>query len=96
MSKLTPYGKAIRKLRIDRGILLYDMAKALDVTSTYLCGVEFGRNKANLDLVNKASSLFGLDKDAAKELHILANLSNTLIWNSLASTLPSGTAFNLL
>ena len=42
---LTEFGKFSRKLRIDNGELLKDMAKKLGVTSAYLSAVEIGRRK---------------------------------------------------
>ena len=42
---LTDFGKMLRKLRIDRQILLKDMAQVLDVSSAYLSAVETGKRK---------------------------------------------------
>lgn len=42
---LTNFGKFCRKLRIDNGELLYDMAKRLNVSSAFLSKVENGRAK---------------------------------------------------
>ena len=39
---MTPFGKEIRKRRIDADITLSDMAKALDVPPSYLSAVELG------------------------------------------------------
>lgn len=41
--KLTEFGKFSRKLRIDNGELLKDMAMKLDVTVSYLSAVEIGK-----------------------------------------------------
>ena len=40
---LSPFGKFCRKLRLERGELLLDMAKKLQVQSSYLSSVEVGR-----------------------------------------------------
>lgn len=40
---LTPFGKYIRKLRIDHGRILADDANYLQVTSAYLSSVEVGK-----------------------------------------------------
>lgn len=40
---LTPFGKYLRKLRIDRNELMKDMADKLKVTSSYLSAVEMGK-----------------------------------------------------
>lgn len=41
--KLTEFGKFSRKLRIDNGELLKDMAIKLNVTVSYLSAVEIGK-----------------------------------------------------
>ncbi|CEI72585.1 helix-turn-helix domain-containing protein [Romboutsia hominis] len=41
--KLTEFGRFSRKLRIDNGELLKDMATKLDVTVSYLSAVEIGK-----------------------------------------------------
>ena len=43
MKKLTSFGKFTRKLRIDNGELLKDMALKLGVTPSYLSAVEIGK-----------------------------------------------------
>lgn len=40
---LTPFGRFLRKLRIDHGELLKDMAEKLKVTASYLSAVEVGK-----------------------------------------------------
>ena len=40
---LTKFGYAIREIRIHNGELLYDMARKLRVSSSYLSQVETGR-----------------------------------------------------
>ena len=42
---LTNFGKFCRKLRIDKGELLYDMAQRLKVSSAFLSKVENGKAK---------------------------------------------------
>ncbi|WP_135211886.1 XRE family transcriptional regulator [Vitreimonas flagellata] len=41
--KLTPFGQALRALRIERGLRLLDMAKTLGCSSAFLSAVETGR-----------------------------------------------------
>ena len=43
---ITPFGKSLRNIRMDRGMLLKDMAQDLDVTSSYLSAVEVGKQRA--------------------------------------------------
>ena len=42
---LTSLGKFLRKLRIDRGEILKDMADKLDVTASFLSAVENGKKR---------------------------------------------------
>jgi transcriptional regulator with XRE-family HTH domain len=53
---LTPLGKALRKLRIDRGWLLKDMADGLGMAPSFLSGVETGRKAVPPDFVKKLIS----------------------------------------
>lgn len=52
LTMLTPLGKTIRKLRIDNGLLLKDMAEGIKVTSAYLSAVETGKKSANRKLLS--------------------------------------------
>jgi transcriptional regulator with XRE-family HTH domain len=74
---LTPLGKELRKLRIDDGLLLKDVADALDVSVAWLSAIETGRKTATNDIVNKLANHFGLDTDQRNELHRLAEISRT-------------------
>jgi len=40
---LDKFGKLLRDIRITRSLLLYDMAKTLDISSTELSAIERGR-----------------------------------------------------
>lgn len=64
MSALTPFGIAIRKLRLDKGLRLVDMAQAMGVSSAYLSAVETGRKPIPDGLVTKLSR--GLNWSAAE------------------------------
>lgn len=57
---LTPFGKELRKLRIDRELRLGQMAKMLDVSAAFLSAVETGRKKVPQDMI----------KDIAKKLKL--------------------------
>ena len=50
---ITNLGKELRKLRLDLGITLYDMAKAIDVSSALLSSVETGKKPATKALMDK-------------------------------------------
>lgn len=57
---LTEFGKNLRRLRIDRGLLLKNMADDLEITSAYLSSIENGKRKPSLDLVNKVIDKYKL------------------------------------
>jgi HTH-type transcriptional regulator, competence development regulator len=65
---LTLFGKFCRKLRIDNGELLKDMADKLDVTSSYLSAVENGKRNVPQEWVNKLKDLYSLSLDQYREL----------------------------
>lgn len=56
----TKFGKFCRKLRIDRGELLYDMAKKLQVSSSFLSKVENGKKKPPLEWEKVIIHKYGL------------------------------------
>lgn len=62
--KLSPFGKLVRKGRIEAEITLGEMAKALNVSSAYLSAVETGKRPVSDGLVAEVKRLFkrkGLD-----------------------------------
>lgn len=62
--KLSSFGREARKLRIDGGLLLADMAKYLGKSPSYLSSVETSRKPASPELVEKSIEYFakhGLD-----------------------------------
>lgn len=52
---LTPLGKALRVLRMDRGWLLKDMADGLGWSAAFLSAIETGRKPPPSELVDKVS-----------------------------------------
>lgn len=65
---LTPFGKFSRKLRIDRGELLKDMANNLGVTSAYLSAVEVGKRNIPESWLDKINSMYKLASEEAENL----------------------------
>lgn len=65
---LTNFGKFCRKLRIDNGELLYDMAKRLNVSSAFLSKVENGRSKPPVEWKEYIRSLYVLTQEQVREL----------------------------
>jgi transcriptional regulator with XRE-family HTH domain len=65
---LTLFGKFCRKLRIDNGELLKEMANKLEVTSSYLSAVENGKRNVPQDWSTKIAALYSLDDEQYIEL----------------------------
>lgn len=61
---LTEFGKTLRKLRIDKGLLLKDMAGALSISPAYLSAVETGKKAIPEDFVGRIAKLFDLTKES--------------------------------
>lgn len=55
---ITNLGKELRKLRLDRGITLFDMATEIDVSSALLSSVETGKKPASQALIEKLVSAY--------------------------------------
>lgn len=72
---LTPFGKALRKLRIDRGWLLKGMADGIEVTPSFLSAVEAGRKAIPTGLVEKISKWQPLSPIEKAELERAAAIS---------------------
>ena len=74
---LTPFGKALRKLRIDRGLLLKDMADGINVTPSFLSSVEAGRKAIPSDLIARIDAWRPLSVHEKQELERAERLSAT-------------------
>lgn len=70
---LTPFGRFLRKLRIDQGELMKDMADKLGVTSSYLSAVEMGKKPVPTSWIGTLSEKYPLS--SAVELQRLAEIS---------------------
>jgi HTH-type transcriptional regulator, competence development regulator len=58
---LTSFGVMLRKHRLDRGETLFDMASAIDVSSSFLSAVETGQKRAPEELVQNLIAHLKLD-----------------------------------
>ena len=58
MTPLTPFGKAMKILRLSAGISQKVMAQDLGVASSFLSNMEMGRKKINPDWVEKITEYF--------------------------------------
>ncbi len=73
--KLTPFGIEVRKLRLDAGMLMKDMADKLGVSPSWLSAMETGRKSVPDDLVPRISRLFGLTGERVERLAEAARAS---------------------
>ena len=65
---LTNFGKALRKMRIDHGEFLKDMAGKLNVTVAYLSAVENGNREVPDNWIDKLTEAYNLSTEERKEL----------------------------
>lgn len=57
---LDNFGKTVRNIRLSRDMLLYDMAKDLDISSAMLSGIECGRKPIPDWFVPKLQEKYGV------------------------------------
>ena len=88
---LTPFGKALRKLRIDGDMLLKEMADGLNVTPAFLSAVESGRKPIPGTLIGRIADWMKLGRDAIADLCEAADQSAVRVEIPLGST---ATAFD--
>lgn len=89
---MTPFGKAIRDLREERGITQKQMAKALNVTPAYLSALEHGhRSKPNWHFVQRIIGYFNIIWDDAEDLMNLAGISDPKITIDTSGLSPKAT-----
>lgn len=65
---LTEFGKTLRKMRIDCGEIIKNMADKLGCTASYLSAVETGKRPVPDEWVDKIVELYNLDSDDAQKL----------------------------
>ena len=74
---MTPFGFKVRELRTGKGIILKEMAAALEVSSAYLSALEHGRRgRPTRYQVQRICEYFNIIWDDAEELERLAALSH--------------------
>ena len=72
---ITDFGKVLRKLRIDKGLKLYDMAQRLGKSSAWLSYIETGRRKVPMGLADEIADLYSLAAEERKMLNDAASRS---------------------
>jgi len=85
---LTEFGQYLRKLRIDCGELLKDMADKLGVTSSYLSAVETGKRNIPDGWVEKINQFYKLDMFEQEALRIAVTNSTRAVTMDLSNMVP--------
>lgn len=70
--KLTPFGEAVRVLRMKYGLSLKSMAEAMGISSAYLSSIEFGEKRLAQKHIDKALTFFE-DKVSSDQLMEIRN-----------------------
>ena len=84
---ITPFGKDLRKLRIDRDETLFNMAKKLEVSISYLSSIESGHRNIPDNMVENVIKKYRLNKVKAESLReAAANSSGVLDINLIDIT----------
>lgn len=60
---LTNLGKTLRIIRMDRGLLLKDMADMLDIKPSYLSSIENGKRKPSKNFISDLESILSLTEN---------------------------------
>lgn len=75
--RLTRFGKAVRKARVDTNDTLSSMSLVLGKSTSFLSAIEKGKTKIPLDIINDIVLFFGKkDFEFEDNLRVLANLDN--------------------
>jgi transcriptional regulator with XRE-family HTH domain len=76
---ITPFGIATRKLRLDKGLRLLDMAEQLGVSSSFISAVETGKKPIPAGYVTSVIRALGLTGPEARELQKAADRSKSFV-----------------
>jgi len=86
------FGKLLREIRENIGIRLYDMAKNLDISSSFLSAIETSKKPVPLDLVEKIIQIYDINIETALDLRNYAKETITNI--SFKIKKPSSSKFD--
>ncbi|MCU8017853.1 helix-turn-helix domain-containing protein [Shewanella sp. SM72] len=73
--KTTAFGRYLRKLRIDHGMIMKDLAEVLKVSSAYLSALELGKKTIAEKNIITIVEYFDLNSQEAQELRYSASIS---------------------
>ncbi len=78
-SMATKFGKYLRKLRIDKSMVIRDMAEILGVSPAYLSAIELGKRAIPNSFVNSLCSAFKLSDEERGNMQQLVDVSQPSI-----------------
>jgi transcriptional regulator with XRE-family HTH domain len=76
---ITPFGIVTRKLRLDKGLRLLDLAKKLNLSSSFVSAVETGKKPIPAGYVDSVVKALHLTRAEALELQRAADRSKTAV-----------------
>ena len=76
---ITPFGIATRKLRLDKGSRLLDLAEKLKLSSSFISAVETGKKPIPAGYVDSVVAAMELTRTEADELQRAADRSKTVV-----------------
>lgn len=89
---LTSIGRFLRKLRIDNGEILKDMAEALGVSSAFLSAVENGKKKMPDGWIEKLKDIYSFTTKQVEELQSAVIDTNDAVELNLQKATPGNRA----
>ncbi len=89
---LTSIGRFLRKLRIDNGEILKDMAEALGVSSAFLSAVENGKKKMPESWIEKLAAVYSFTAAQTEELCAAVIDTNDSVELNLQNATPGNRA----
>lgn len=82
------FGKILRKIRIDHGEILKDMAVRLKISSAYLSAMEVGKRIVPKKVIDEIVRIYALDTKMAQKLILAAEDNEKTIQIRINDTTP--------
>jgi len=86
---ITKIGRFLRKIRIDNGEILKDMAESLGVSSAFLSAVENGKKKMPESWYKKLQTIYSFTSEQTEELHTAVIETNNAVELNLKNATPN-------
>ncbi len=91
---MTPFGEAMRSLRLARGVSQREMARAIGVSPAYLSALEHGhKGMPSFDFLQRVAGYFNIIWDEAEALFRVARASDPKVVLDTSGLAPEYTAF---